>query len=295
MALKKCKECGNQVSTKADKCPNCGAPIKKRAKVGCVGSIIIIIFVVILIGQISNFFQERSEQKEKQEKDKIAEQKAKAVVGRQAAIRKKNIAFFNANKSAIISELTDYYEKGNYQQVVAKAKKYLVSGDPDLNKIYGPAKSKVHEINRKKKEEKILAHLKKISATEFEKNKNLYHELLSLYPSNVKYKKKFNYYSSKLKQKWAKQKLAAERKKKIERQFSAWDGSHRNLERLIKKTMNDADSYDHVKTVYWDMGNYLVVKTTFRGKNAFGGVVVNWVKAKVDLDGNIIKIIETYP
>lgn len=27
MALKKCKECGNQVSTKADKCPKCGAPV----------------------------------------------------------------------------------------------------------------------------------------------------------------------------------------------------------------------------------------------------------------------------
>ncbi len=59
--------------------------------------------------------------------------------------------------------------------------------------------------------------------------------------------------------------------------------------------MNDPDSYDHVETVYWDMGDYLVVRTTYRGKNAFGGVVVNWVKAKVNLDGNIIEITETYP
>jgi len=43
------------------------------------------------------------------------------------------------------------------------------------------------------------------------------------------------------------------------------------------------------------MGDYLIVKTTFRSKNAFGGVVVNWVEAKGDVDGNIIEIIETYP
>lgn len=30
MALKNCKECGNQVSTKADKCPICGAPVRNR-------------------------------------------------------------------------------------------------------------------------------------------------------------------------------------------------------------------------------------------------------------------------
>ena len=27
MAMKKCKECGNEISKKAKKCPNCGAPV----------------------------------------------------------------------------------------------------------------------------------------------------------------------------------------------------------------------------------------------------------------------------
>ena len=56
--------------------------------------------------------------------------------------------------------------------------------------------------------------------------------------------------------------------------------------------MNDPGSYEHVETVYGDMGNHLVVRTTFRGKNAFGGVVSNWVKAKTDLDGNVLEVIE---
>ena len=31
MALKKCKECDTAVSTKADKCPSCGAPVKRKS------------------------------------------------------------------------------------------------------------------------------------------------------------------------------------------------------------------------------------------------------------------------
>lgn len=82
------------------------------------------------------------------------------------------------------------------------------------------------------------------------------------------------------------------RKEKIESQFSAWDGSHINLTTLIKNNMNDRKSYKHVKTVYWDNGNYLIVQTTFRGKNAFGALVLNTFKAKVSLDGEILEILE---
>jgi hypothetical protein len=56
--------------------------------------------------------------------------------------------------------------------------------------------------------------------------------------------------------------------------------------------MNDPKSYEHADTKFWDMGDHLVVTTTYRGKNAFGGVVKNWVKAKTDLDGNVLEIIE---
>lgn len=90
----------------------------------------------------------------------------------------------------------------------------------------------------------------------------------------------------------AKPKTQAElRQEKIDNQFSAWDGSHRNLETLIKQGMNDPDSYEHVKTTYLEQGDNLIVTTQFRGKNAFGGVVLNSVIAKTDLDGNVIKII----
>ncbi len=84
------------------------------------------------------------------------------------------------------------------------------------------------------------------------------------------------------------------RKEMIEKQFSSWDGSHVKLTKLIKDSMNDPKSYDHVETVYLDMKDYLIINTTFRGKNAFGGTVKNTVKAKVSLDGESIEIIEQY-
>lgn len=85
---------------------------------------------------------------------------------------------------------------------------------------------------------------------------------------------------------------AQERKNKIESQFSAWDGSHRTLERYVKSAMNDPDSYKHESTTYADKGDYLLVQTTFRGKNAFGGVVRNTITAKLSLDGDLLEILK---
>lgn len=88
---------------------------------------------------------------------------------------------------------------------------------------------------------------------------------------------------------------AEARKKYLQTHFSAWDGSHNGLTTYIKDAMNDPGSYEHVKTVYWDRKDHLIVMTTFRGKNAFGGVVKNSVKAKVDLAGNVLEVMETQP
>lgn len=88
-----------------------------------------------------------------------------------------------------------------------------------------------------------------------------------------------------------KQTEASSRKEKIALQFSSFDGSHTNLEQFIKDKMNDPDSYEHIQTIDIDKGTYLIVTTRFRGKNAFGAKIINVVKAKVDLDGNVLKII----
>lgn len=235
MALKKCKECGNEISTKADKCPNCGAPVKKGHK--GLAFFIIAIFAIIIIGQLSDFSKERSKQKDIQWQAKVAERKARADAKRKEIEKKKNLEYFNNNKPMILAEITDYYDSGNYQQVVISAKKYLDSGDSYVKGLYNKAKHIIDEAAREKE---------------------------------------------------ARQRLAAERKKKIDQQFSIWDGSHRNLEKHIKEIMHDPGSYDHVETVYFDKGDHLIVRTTFRGKNAFGAVVKSTITAKVSLNGGLI-------
>lgn len=78
----------------------------------------------------------------------------------------------------------------------------------------------------------------------------------------------------------------------IEGQFHPWDGSHIRLEQIIKDTMNDPDSYKHFETRYKDVGNYLIITTTFGGKNSFGGFVKNTISVKVSFNGNILQIIK---
>ena len=84
------------------------------------------------------------------------------------------------------------------------------------------------------------------------------------------------------------------RAKKIETIFSPWDGSHFALERLIKKSMNDPDSYEHIGTTYRDDVHSIFVVTKFRGTNAFGAKVLTTVTAQVDFEGNVIEVLNQY-
>lgn len=52
--LKKCNECGEKVSSKADKCPHCGAPVKEKTSLGtgCITLIIGLAFIGWLVQEI---------------------------------------------------------------------------------------------------------------------------------------------------------------------------------------------------------------------------------------------------
>jgi hypothetical protein len=84
---------------------------------------------------------------------------------------------------------------------------------------------------------------------------------------------------------------AETRLEQLEAGFSAWDGSHIELTKVIKAAMNDPDSFEHVETKYADDGETLRVQTRFRGRNAFGGVVTETVTARASLDGDVIEIL----
>ena len=70
---------------------------------------------------------------------------------------------------------------------------------------------------------------------------------------------------------------------------SAWDGSIYIVESAIKENMNDPESYEHVRTTMpIAEGEYWTCVTTFRGKNAFGGKVVNSKKVWIQ-GGQVVK------
>ena len=87
-------------------------------------------------------------------------------------------------------------------------------------------------------------------------------------------------------------KAAEERKAKIESQFSVWDGAHHSLENLVEMNLRDPNSYDHISTNYFEMGDHLVVNMKYRARNGFGGMAIGFVKAKYSINGDLIEIVE---
>jgi hypothetical protein len=76
--------------------------------------------------------------------------------------------------------------------------------------------------------------------------------------------------------------------------LDSWDGAPKKLKELIKKGMNDPDSFKHDRLeVHTEAGDFLLVTEHFLGKNMYGGTVRNWAKAKLDIDGNVLQVYKT--
>lgn len=61
-----------------------------------------------------------------------------------------------------------------------------------------------------------------------------------------------------------------------------YDGSNKELVKLVKSGMNDPDSFKHVETRFNDNGDSLKLYMTFRGTNGFGAIVTNKISADLD-------------
>lgn len=82
MAMQRCKECGNPVSSKAPTCPSCGAPVKKAPKrAGCLSTaILLIVFFAVLSAYLGNLDSSRTDAPAL---PKTAEQLKQEKLGRQ--------------------------------------------------------------------------------------------------------------------------------------------------------------------------------------------------------------------
>ena len=227
-------------------------------------------------------------------------QKAEEQAQKVAQARQENIDYFKAHKAEIISSASSALSEKNYQLVMNQTSKYLPAKDAKLNEIYNQAKSAIDEIERIEREKKekleresktkeLLAKLKKVPASEFKENKDLYQQLVNLNPDNKTYQKKFDYYSQQLTQQQEKvrkeqEKLKKEREDRIAKfgaapTQSAWDGSYYEVERYLERVANDPDSIDidGCTKVYHTESGWLV-GCDYRGRNAFGGMIrqSNW-------------------
>lgn len=77
------------------------------------------------------------------------------------------------------------------------------------------------------------------------------------------------------------------------------NGAHKMLEGYVKSHMNDPESFEHVSTEYImpkDTGvTATVYVMTFRGKNKFGGVVTQTIRASCDIKTGKVLNVNTRP
>lgn len=210
----------------------------------------------------------------------------------------------------IVEEASTLIDKGEFESAKAKieeAKGKYSTSDNNATKLENEieksksldfAKEQLVELSDDEFSKLQEGTLEKVILTQPKLNKNL----IGLMKEQVPERKKI---IKEIKEKKAQERIAAEleaerkkqeelnknRKEIIEKQFSAWDGSHPALTRLIKESMNDPDSYDHIETRFRDDGSSIFVITKFRGANAFGGKVINTVSARVDFAGNVIEVV----
>ena len=82
----------------------------------------------------------------------------------------------------------------------------------------------------------------------------------------------------------------------IEDQFSAWDGSHRELVANVERRLNDPGSFEHLETKTMRGSNWprtYIVRMEYTAKNTFGGRVRNYILAEISVqNGNIVQVID---
>lgn len=225
----------------------------------------------------------------------------------EAAKLKEAQDYFAAHRDIVLTEFAAAIDSKNIVIATSIRNRFNTAiQDPAFDQLlvrYSELKAELARAEadkaRKAKIAELTGQLASVGATDYFKAKAIYTELVALDPTNKTYQQKLERYTKARDAQVAKEaaKLAAdlekaEHQKKIEAQFSGWDGSHRQFERLIKDAMNDPGSYEHVETRYIDKGSYIRVFCTFRGKNAFGGIVKNTKVADFSLDGKFLKEVQ---
>lgn len=129
MALKPCKECGTQVSTKAEACPSCGAPLqenKRRNRKGC-GCFSLFLFVIIGLPMLMSWSQAASEKREEEQAQRREEARE-----RKAAVEEKRREEFIVSIDEHRIELDEAVAASNWPTVTVLVERFRETGAVDI-------------------------------------------------------------------------------------------------------------------------------------------------------------------
>lgn len=206
---------------------------------------------------------------------------------------------FSGDRERIISDLSEAIAAKDAEKAKVIVERYSAISDMELMALGAKYQELQFKLDKDREIKALLDNAKSLKIDDYASAVSVYSKLVQLDPNNSVYQQKLARLEKikadseeKARKKLAEQKAREARDNEIKSQFSAWDGSHREFERIIKESMNDPDSYDHVETRYIDEGTYIRVFTKFRGKNAFGGVVVDSATADFTLDGTLLRVVE---
>ncbi len=266
MALKKCKECGHEVSTKADACPNCGAKLKtERKPIGCGGFIILVAAIGFVGSQFSDFTKSREIEKAAAQAQQVANQ-----------ARSRASEEFEQKRTDIIKNIDELMRSGRYDAAKRRADPFKHINDPELQNRLSIIQNQLD----KDEEEKLLSQVAKIPASQYRENLIIYKRLAGLNPESERYKAKVAHYNSKLEEeRTAEEARAAAIRIKFgdKPKPSGWDGSYFEVERYLESVANDPGSIeiDNCTKPYFDDKSGWIVGCDYRGRNAFGGMIRN--------------------
>lgn len=182
MSLETCKECSKEISSKADKCPYCGAPVKKK-RFGCLGVILVLVVVCLISAALSNVAEFQSRLKQKRIDTKEIKQQQEIVDNE----LKKTRAFVDAIETHY-QEVAELYKSSKYEAALEKIEmfeEYNQMGFKDIKQLY--TEMSIDVLEKK---------VRKIPASKFYENLIIYKHLLALAPDNERYKKKVAHYSA---------------------------------------------------------------------------------------------------
>lgn len=149
-----------------------------KAEIGCLGSIILIIIVLIFIGKMTGFF-ERSEEKKRIEQQKLVAQLEE----------KRGISFLN-NIEQHYQTLLTAYNNNNFKQASNQLTLFRKYGKLDYKNVADINREVISTLERK---------VKKLPASMARENLEIYKQLLALDPQNQRYKQKVAHYTKKVK------------------------------------------------------------------------------------------------